>query len=67
LEQYIEGQRYINGRKREMQRGKKTNTNARLSSSNVGDFLFAAELVNYTVVRNVLPMQAMMGCGEWEL
>ena len=46
-----------------MQREKKT-IHARLSSSNKGDYLFAAKLVNYNVVRNVLPMHAMMACGK---
>ena len=39
------------------------NIHARFSSSNTGDYLFAAELVNNTVVRNVLHMHAMKACG----
>jgi hypothetical protein len=53
------------GRKREIQIGK--NIHARLYSSNTGDYLFTAELVNYTVVRNALPGHAMKACGEGEL
>ena len=43
------------------------NIHAKLSNSNTGDYFFAAELVNNTVVRNVLPKHAMKTCGEGEL
>jgi len=44
-------------------REEKKNINARLSSSNMGEYLFSAELVNNTVVRKALPMHAMKTCG----
>jgi hypothetical protein len=54
-------------REKEKCRKKKTNRHARLSSSNMGNCLFAAKLVNNTAVRKVAPMHVMMACGEGEL
>ena len=45
---------------------KKINTRNALELKLGGDYLFAAKMVNYTVVRNVFPMHAMMACGERE-